>query len=53
MFLCVVVSAQQLRQITFSGASTLSYFSFITDQGVLIRVSEDGHLMEWLSLIHI
>ena len=44
---CVIASAQQLRQITFSGASALSYFSFVTDQGVLIRVSEDGHLMEW------
>ena len=44
---CMITAAQQLRQITFSGASTLSYFSFITDQNVLIRVSEDGNLMEW------
>lgn len=40
-------SAQQLSQVSFSGASTLSYFTFITDQDVLIRVSEDGKLMEW------
>jgi len=39
--------SQQLSQVTFSGASTLSYFSFLTDQNVLIRVSEDGKLMEW------
>src|SRR5688572_24383303 len=39
--------SQQLSQVTFSGASTLSYFSFQTDQKVLIRVSEDGKLMEW------
>ena len=44
---CMIASAQQLRQITFSGASSLSYFTFITDQNVLIRVSEDGQLMEW------
>jgi hypothetical protein len=49
LFLCMCLfsSSQQLSQITFSGASVLSYFSFLTDQGVLIRVSEDGKLMEW------
>ncbi len=45
--LCLFSSSQQLNQITLSGASTLSYFTFRTDQGVLIRVSEDGKLMEW------
>lgn len=40
-------NAQKLSQVTFSGAATLSYFSFITDQDVLIRVSPDGNLMEW------
>jgi hypothetical protein len=43
----VYTYSQQLSQVTFSGASTLSYFTFITDQDVLIRVSEDGKLMEW------
>jgi|SRR5688572_8084802 len=44
---CSFSWSQQLSQITFSGASTLSYFTFITDQSVLIRVSPDGQLMEW------
>lgn len=39
--------SQQLSQVTFSGGATLSYFTFITDQDVLIRISEDGKLMEW------
>ena len=39
--------SQQLSQIGFSGSSSLSYFSFRTDQDVLIRVSEDGRLLEW------
>ncbi len=46
-FIAIVASSQQLGQITFSGASTLSYFTFITDQGVLLRISEDGKVMEW------
>lgn len=47
LFISVCSFSQQLRQVTFSGASTLSYFTFITDQSVLIRISEDGKLMEW------
>lgn len=39
--------SQQLSQVSFAGASTLSYFTFITDQDILIRVSDDGRLMEW------
>jgi hypothetical protein len=39
--------SQQLSQVTFSNASTLSWFSFVTDQGTLIRVSEDGKVLEW------
>ena len=40
-------NSQQLNQVTFSGATTLSYFSFLNDQGVFIRVSPDGKLMEY------
>jgi hypothetical protein len=43
----VCTNSQELSQITFSGAATLSYFTFITDQDVLIRISEDGKVMEW------
>src|SRR5687768_29246 len=41
------IYSQQLRQISFAGGSALSSISFLTDQDVLIRVSEDGKLLEW------
>ena len=47
LFIAVSIDAQKLRQVTFSGGSDLSYFSFRTDQDVLIRVSVDGKIMEW------
>ncbi len=47
LFWSVFAWSQQLSQVSFSGASTLSYFTFTTDQNVLIRVSVDGNLMEW------
>jgi len=40
-------NAQQLSQVTFNNGSTLSYFSFSTEQGVLIRVSDEGKILEW------
>jgi hypothetical protein len=40
-------SSQQLSQVTFNNGSTLSYFSFVTDQGVLIRISDEGKILEW------
>ncbi|MBK5273125.1 MAG: hypothetical protein JJE22_19160 [Bacteroidia bacterium] len=39
--------SQQLGQVTFSGGAKLSYLAFLTDQGVLIRVTDDGKIMEW------
>jgi len=47
LFFSTISHSQQLSQVTFSGGSDLSYFSFMTDQNVLIRVSPDGKLMEW------
>jgi len=47
LFLVTSVYCQQIGQVTFSGGSRLTYFSFITDQGVLIRVTDDGKVMEW------
>lgn len=41
------IYAQELSQITFSGGADLTYFSFQTEQGVLIRVTVDGKLVEW------
>ena len=47
VLLSILAHSQQLNQVTFSGATSLSYFSFLTDQGVFIRVSPDGKLMEY------
>lgn len=38
---------QQLGQVTFSGGTKFSYFSFFTNQDVLIRVTDDGKIIEW------
>ncbi len=39
--------SQKLAQMAFSDGSTFSYFSFIVDQDILIRISDDGRLIEW------
>jgi len=39
--------SQQLSQITFSDAANLSYFSFLVDQTILIRVNDQGKILEW------
>ena len=41
------VYTQQLTQVSFNGASTLSSFSIRADQGVLIKISDDGRVLEW------
>lgn len=41
------VYAQQLSQVAYSGGSRFTYFGFTTDQGVLIRLSDDGKILEW------
>jgi len=45
-FYCLGYS-QQLSQVTFKNGSTLAYFSFLTDQGILIRLSDEGKILEW------
>ena len=47
LLLTTCMYSQQLSQVTFPDASNLSYFSFLTDQGVFIRITEDGKLLEW------
>jgi hypothetical protein len=52
IFMTMVVAAtsiysQQLSQVNFSRGETLTSLGFVTDQGVLIRVSDQGHLIEW------
>lgn len=39
--------SQQLSQVSFANASDLSYFSFSTDQNILIRISAEGKVLEW------
>ena len=39
--------SQKLSQVTFSGGTTFSYFSFLADQGILLRVTDEGKLLEW------
>ena len=46
-FLASAVRGQQLSQVTFSSGSNFDYFSFSTDQGVLIRISPEGKILEW------
>src|ERR1041385_415126 len=49
LFLSVVLSSlgQTLAQVTFAGGANLSHFGFLTEQGVLIRVSPEGKILEW------
>ncbi len=47
LFQFAFANAQQLGQVTFSGGANLSYFTFRTDQGVLIRITVDGKVLEW------
>jgi hypothetical protein len=46
-FASLTAGAQELAQVTFSGGSTLNYFTLLTDYNVLIRISDDGRVMEW------
>ena len=49
LLLCAgfVVRSQELAQVSFSGGSSLSYFSLLTDREVLIRISSEGRILEW------
>lgn len=46
-FLTTCIHAQQLSQVTFANASSLSYFSFLVDQTVLVRITPEGKILEW------
>ena len=47
LLLAVCTYSQELSQVIFSGGATLSSISYITDQKVVIRISEDGKVLEW------
>lgn len=47
LFFAACSYSQQLSQVCFSNGTTLSYYSFLVDNDVLIRVSEEGKILEW------
>jgi len=47
LFIAAGTYSQELSHVTFSGGATLSFFSFRTDQEIIIRISEDGKVQEW------
>ena len=47
LILAFCAHTQQLSQVTFSSGSNLDYISFLTDQGVLIRISPEGKILEF------
>lgn len=42
-----ICSSQHLSQIRFAQGSTFTSIAFMTDQGVLIRMTDDGKILEW------
>ena len=47
LFTSLGSSSQSLYQVIFNNGETVKGFSFLTDQGIVIRISEDGKLQEW------
>lgn len=39
--------SQQLSHVIFTGGTTFSSFVFLTDQQVLIRITDDGNIIDW------
>src|SRR6187200_2280116 len=39
--------SQTLKFVNFSGGSEFSSFSYITNQKIIIKISQDGHVLEW------
>jgi hypothetical protein len=39
--------SQELIGVTFSRGETLSFFSLRTDQEIILRISDDGKMLEW------
>jgi hypothetical protein len=46
-FLARGLYAQQLSQVTFASGKTFSSFAILTDQGVLVRITDEGNITEW------
>lgn len=45
--LCLHGHSQELARVSFTGGSDLQYFTLVTDGNLLIRLSPDGHILEW------
>ncbi len=46
----LISQSQELSQVKYSNGSALTSFSFITDQKIVIRISDDGKIVEWGNL---
>lgn len=47
MLLASFLSAQRLSQVDVAGKGGPSYFSILTDQDVLIRITPEGKIIDW------
>jgi hypothetical protein len=47
LLITAVSLSQELSHVTFTGGTNFSFFTFRTDQNVLVRVTEDGKVLEW------
>src|SRR5215510_12589246 len=47
LFACLLGYTQQLGQVSFSQASGFAWFTIITNQSILIRISNDGRILEF------
>ncbi len=47
LFFTAASFSQVLSHVTFTSGTNLSFLTFSTDQNVLIRISEDGKVLEW------
>jgi hypothetical protein len=47
LFFAANTYCQELSHVTFTGGTSLSFFTFRTDQNVLIRITEEGKVLEW------
>jgi len=41
------IFSQRLNQVSLAGTAGVGYFSILTDQGVLIRITADGTIIDW------
>ncbi len=44
---CCSSYAQQLSQVTFSNGTAFSWFSILTNQNILVRISDNGKILEY------